>query len=68
MAWTKEIPQQDGKYWVKLTEYDFLHIAQVCIIFSSCSIFVDGNLYSLKGKKLKDALFWDEPIQEPPKP
>lgn len=67
MAWTKELPKQKGTYWVKLNEYGFLFIAHISI-YPYYTIYIDGQMYSLNGRKLKDALFWDEPIQEPPKP
>lgn len=70
MAWTKDFPMKTGKYWVKLAMSTYPDIAYVYNTpYTQSAVSIDGQVYDpLKSRKLKNALYWDEAIEEPPMP
>lgn len=65
MKWTKELPKQNGFYWIKWRDYapfvDYLHVSEQGEVYSSHSL--ETVFYSDYNDK--EYSYSDSPIQQP---
>ncbi len=65
MAWTRKFPSH-GTHWVSLPDRPFLEIGFVSA--DGRFFYLRGEVQSKRDMAFMGALFWDEPITEPPMP
>lgn len=66
MAWSNNMPKQEGRYWVKLPQFSYLVIGGIYKVNDIFKLFMGGNYY--REEDIPEALFWSEPVIEPPMP
>ena len=66
MAWTSIMPRQEGRYWVKLPQFSYLVLGDIYSVNGVFKLYMGGNSY--REEDIPNALFWNEPVIEPPMP